>query len=99
MKILLAIDDSPCSEAAFAEVARLPWPPQSEVRVVTVVTPVDPGLLRSNPPTVFDEIVTQWRVELGERLRNMAAGLAQNASGLHVTAALLEGRPKGAIVT
>lgn len=37
MKILLAIDGSEYSDAAIQEVARRPWPPQSEVRIITVV--------------------------------------------------------------
>jgi nucleotide-binding universal stress UspA family protein len=35
MKILLAVDGSVDSMAAVEEVAQRPWPPQSEVRVVT----------------------------------------------------------------
>ncbi len=35
MKILLAIDGSPCSEAAVRAVARRPWPPASEVRILS----------------------------------------------------------------
>ncbi|HZT60799.1 MAG TPA: universal stress protein [Pyrinomonadaceae bacterium] len=37
MKILLAIDGSPCSELAVEEVARRPWPAASAVRVLSVV--------------------------------------------------------------
>ena len=35
MKILLAVDGSPCSEAAIAEVARRPWPDGSSIKVLT----------------------------------------------------------------
>jgi hypothetical protein len=35
MRILLAVDGSPFSEAAVSEVASRPWPASSEVRVVT----------------------------------------------------------------
>ena len=35
MKILLAVDGSPCSDAAVEEVARRPWPDKSEVKVLT----------------------------------------------------------------
>jgi nucleotide-binding universal stress UspA family protein len=98
MKILLAIDESPCSEASIAEVARRPWPPQSQVRVVTVDKPVDPGLLRGGPATIFENIVNQQRSESRKRLRDAAAVLAQNAPALHTTTSLLEGWPKDAIV-
>ena len=37
MKILLAVDGSVCSDAAAQELAKRPWPPQSEVKVITVV--------------------------------------------------------------
>lgn len=37
MKILLAIDGSPCSDAAVEEVARRPWPQGSMVKVLTAV--------------------------------------------------------------
>jgi nucleotide-binding universal stress UspA family protein len=35
MKILLAVDGSTYSDAAVDEVAKRPWPPQSEVKVIT----------------------------------------------------------------
>ena len=37
MKILLATDGSPCSELAVEEVARLPWPAGTVVRVLSVI--------------------------------------------------------------
>ena len=42
MKILVAIDGSPCSDAAVEEVARRPWPENSSVRVLTAFEPVTP---------------------------------------------------------
>ena len=45
MKILLAVDGSDCSEAAAQELAKRPWPPQSEVKVITAVEiPVPVGM-------------------------------------------------------
>jgi nucleotide-binding universal stress UspA family protein len=35
MRILLAVDGSPCSEAAVSEVASRVWPAHSELRVIT----------------------------------------------------------------
>jgi nucleotide-binding universal stress UspA family protein len=44
MKILLAIDGSPCSDAAIEEVIKRPWPPQSEVKLIAAVeTPMIVG--------------------------------------------------------
>jgi nucleotide-binding universal stress UspA family protein len=37
MKILLAVDGSDCSDAAVQELAKRPWPPQSEVKVITAI--------------------------------------------------------------
>ena len=37
MKILLAVDGSACSDAATQELAKRPWPPQTEVKVITAV--------------------------------------------------------------
>lgn len=43
MKILLAVDGSPCSDTAVEEVARRPWPENSFVKVLTAFeTPVPP---------------------------------------------------------
>ena len=43
MKILLAVDGSPCSDAAIEEVARRPWPDGSSVKVLTAYElPVPP---------------------------------------------------------
>src|SRR5678816_2355206 len=35
MKILLAVDGSPCSDAAVEEVGRRPWPDGSSIKVLT----------------------------------------------------------------
>jgi hypothetical protein len=37
MKILLAVDGSPCSDAAIECIARRPWPSGSEIKVITAV--------------------------------------------------------------
>ncbi len=42
MKILLAVDDSEYSAAAFKEIAKRPWPKGTTVRVLTVVEPFFP---------------------------------------------------------
>jgi nucleotide-binding universal stress UspA family protein len=45
MKILLAVDGSVCSDAAAEELAKRPWPPESEVNVITAVeVPVPVGM-------------------------------------------------------
>lgn len=42
MKILLAIDGSPCSDAAIKQVASRPWPKRSSVLVVSAYEPPMP---------------------------------------------------------
>ena len=45
MRILLAVDGSVCSDAAAQELAKRPWPPQTEVKVITAVEmPVPVGM-------------------------------------------------------
>lgn len=39
MKILLAVDGSACSQTAVEAVAQRPWPPESTVKVLSVVEP------------------------------------------------------------
>ena len=49
MKILLAVDGSVHSDAAAQELAKRPWPPQSEVKVITAVE--IPASTRVHPQT------------------------------------------------
>lgn len=98
MKILLAVDGSPCSNAAVAEVCQRPWPPQSEVRLITVDSPMDKERLPGASPSVFDEINMQLRTEALRRLNDAAAVFKESAPGLPVTPVLLEGYPKDVIL-
>ena len=69
MKILLAIDGSTDGDAAVDEVARLPWPPDSEVKVLTVIEmPIFPTI---DPPwpVYLDEVEQAFR-ERAEARRN-----------------------------
>jgi nucleotide-binding universal stress UspA family protein len=99
MKVLVATDGSPCSDGVIAEVARLPWPPHSQIHVITVDARVDPGLLKGSSPTVFDELIRQQRIESTRRVRDAAAALVGSAPGLNVTSAVVDGWPKDAIVS
>ncbi|HUE74375.1 MAG TPA: universal stress protein [Pirellulaceae bacterium] len=98
MKILLAIDGSAYSDAAVAEVARRPWPPGSEARLIIVDPPLDSSLLRGGSPTMFDELVQRQRAEALRHLNAAIDVLKQNAPQLVVTGILREGRPKDAIL-
>jgi len=58
MKILLAVDGSPCSNQAIEEVARRPWPAASEIKVMTAyelpLPPVSETL--TMPPTYLEQL-------------------------------------------
>ena len=66
MKILLAVDGSPCSDAAVEEVGRRPWPEGSSVKVLsafelpTPVVPLTPGAW-SLPINYFEEMEVALR--------------------------------------
>ena len=102
MKILLATDGSPCSERAVEEVARRPWPADSQVRVVSVVEP--PAPLVSEPYMgavgYFEEaerLKRKQAVEVLERVTMKLCGGAESA-GLQVSTEVLTGSPKRVLV-
>lgn len=109
MKLLLAVDDSECSAAAIRELARRPWPRDTQVRVLSVMTE-DPG---APPPGVAVpsaplEEVPPWPVgTLGtERLMNeavrriaQAAADALAPTGLAIEVKVREGAPGAEIVS
>lgn len=58
LKILFATDGSPCSEIAFYELAKRPWPEESEVRIISVaeaLLPISPTR-GSAPSLLIDEL-------------------------------------------
>ena len=102
MKILLAIDGSPCSETAVAEVARRPWPDDSQLRVVSVVEP--PGALTAEPYMgiggYFEEVERLKRQQADEILQR-AAGTLRGGAGtaqMGIATEALTGSPKRTIV-
>ncbi len=99
MKILVAVDGSPSSCAAVAEVARRPWPENTQVRLLTADPPTPSTLLPSASPTTFDEIVRTQRRAALEHLEKALEVLAKDAPQLSVTTALVEGFPKDVIVS
>ena len=102
MKILLAIDGSPCSGAAVAEVARRPWPEDSQLRVVSVVEP--PGALTAEPymgvAGYFEGVERLKRQRAEEVLAEASVALRAGAgtARMGVTTEALTGSPKRTIV-
>lgn len=91
MRVLVGVDFSECSQIALEEVARRPWPAQSELRVVTVVEPVD--LVAS---ATFVPRVLEAKTEAAQsRVEEAAAALAGH--GLPVSSRVISGSPHMAL--
>lgn len=98
MKILLAIDGSAYSDAVLADVSKRPWPSGSELRIVTVVPPLDPGILRSAASSVLDEVVSRRLTEASRFVQKAGEAARRNPAFTSVQPVLLEGRAKEVIV-
>lgn len=103
MKILLAIDGSQCSEKAVEEIARRPWAADSEVKIITAVSPVVPlGIDPAIPPyiTFSDEMMKANRDQASALLERAAEKIRASKEGgkLAVTTEVFEGSPKQVIV-
>jgi nucleotide-binding universal stress UspA family protein len=102
MRILLAIDGSPCSDLAVEEVVRRPWPADSEVHIVSVVEP--PAPLAAEPYMLaggyFEEVEQLKRKQAGETLAKAAAriGEGEGSRALKVTTDIPVGSPRRVIV-
>lgn len=101
MRILLAVDGSPCSEAAVDEVATRPWPSNSEFRIVSAfelplnptpeVWPISPAYY-----TEMDRAVS----ELARKVVDASSSKLKEAFGqsANVTGQILAGPPSSAIL-
>src|ERR687884_196015 len=102
MKILLATDGSPCSDTAVAEVARRPWPPDTQVRIISVVEP--PGALTAEPymgAAGYFEEVERLKKRQAEEVLAQAAEVLRAGAGtaqMGVVTEALTGSPKRTIV-
>jgi len=75
MKILLAVDGSPCSDEAIAEVARRPWPAGSEIEVIAafeLVLPPSPDAWAIPPSYLadLDRIASEHAGKLVDQVAN-----------------------------
>ena len=101
MKILLAVDGSPCSDAAINEVARRPWPEGSSVKVLTtyelpvLLTPEAWAL----PANYFDQmdigLRKQAQVVVDSAIQKLKSKLSNSMS---LDGALLPGPPRTVIL-
>lgn len=102
MKVLLAIDGSPCSNAAVDVMSRYSLPANSELRIISVVEPQVP--IAAEPFGVG--------VDIALEMENLARGLAQQSveeavtkirasesgKNLKITSSVPTGSPKRIIV-
>src|SRR5688572_5618262 len=99
MKILLAVDGSPCSDAALRDAVTRPWAPDTEVQVVSVIhaTPIFPEL------KLMVEAVHYYSLDLEQKRAHRAIlaatkTLEARAPHLRVTCTTMEGSPAKHIV-
>jgi len=101
MKILLAIDGSPCSDAAVEEVARRPWPQGSMVKVLTAVEITPPIPITPEawalPGTYFEELDAALRKQ-GQNIANHAIQKLKANKTLSADAVLIHGSPRPTIL-
>jgi nucleotide-binding universal stress UspA family protein len=98
MKIILGVDDSPCSEAAVAWIKSMAWPRDTQVIVVSVDPP---------PIGIYSEVYAPLSADVAvlmqeqTRLCQEIAARAEAAiadSGLRVTACVSRGDPRLVLV-
>ena len=99
MKILLAVDGSPCSDAAVEEVARRPWPAGSTVKVLTAIeTPMPPTPETwAVPFDYFEELHAALRKQ-GQNIVDAAIQKLKSNKTLTADAVLIPGSPRPVIL-
>jgi nucleotide-binding universal stress UspA family protein len=99
MRLMVATDGSPCSALAVRRVAQRPWPPDTEVEVVTVVHTKLPQLpdVTLVGSSVYADALDQDRQEAPGRVQ-AAERLLRDVPGLTVRSAVLEGDPGKSLV-
>jgi len=101
MKILLAVDGSPCSDAAVEEVSRRPWPEGSSIKVLTTFEPP------SAPTPEGWALPINYFEEMDLALRKQAENVVERAieklkstlkNTVAVDAKILPGAPRSVIL-
>lgn len=101
MKILLAIDGSSCSDVAVKEVARRPWPADSQVRIISVVEPpLSIAVEGWVPPDDYMERLEQAaREQAGTTIKRAVERVRAGAGdSLQMSTEILRGSAKDAIL-
>jgi Universal stress protein UspA and related nucleotide-binding proteins len=100
MKILLAVDGSADSDAAIEEVLHRPWPPQSEVKVITAFdSPVTVGIEPwAAPLTYFDQLEAVVRATAEAVITGAVEKLSITEASLKVSSEAIQGPPRQVII-
>ena len=101
MKIVLAVDGSPCSDAAIEEVARRPWPEGSSIKVLTayeIPAPLGPDSW-AMPVNYLQEVDVSLRKQaqnvVDDAIQKLKSGLTKTIA---LDGALLPGPPRMVIL-
>ena len=101
MKILLAVDGSAYSDAAVEEIAKRPWPLQSEVKVITAAEmPVMVGVEPWAASPEYFEIVEKSVRETANSFIESALLKLKTIEGktLRISSEIIQGSPRQVIV-
>jgi nucleotide-binding universal stress UspA family protein len=101
MKILLAVDGSLYSDAAAQELAKRPWPPQSEVKVITALEiPAPVGMEPwAMSPEYFENLETALRPAAQAILDSALLKLKSiTDKTLKISSEIIQGSPAQVIV-
>jgi nucleotide-binding universal stress UspA family protein len=98
MRVMIGVDDSPCSHAAVEFVSRVSWPSETTVMVVSSV---------ALPASAYAATYAPANIELGVWLEDLTKyhqkvvsrdETALRSAGLHVTSRVLQGDPRETLV-
>jgi nucleotide-binding universal stress UspA family protein len=100
MKLLLAVDGSSFSDAAVEEVGTRPWPPNSEVIVITAAElPMIVGLEPwAAAPIYFEEMEGAVRDSAKAALEKAGSKLKSMKTALAITSEVIQGPAREVIV-
>ncbi|HEU4389241.1 MAG TPA: universal stress protein [Blastocatellia bacterium] len=102
MRILIAVDGSPCSDVAAEKAAKRPWPDDSEIKIISVVEPLPVTPMTETwtlPPDYFD----QWERAVEDRAKAAIDGALAKFGGrkdkaVNVTSEILKGHARDVIL-